>query len=81
MDLIVRALHGENFSTHTRYPEGAAPLRSQSRRKSRPSLPSWSNGFANEKEIRSARPPIVAAREYNDVQCGRCIGWTIGACS
>ena len=23
--LIVRALHGENFSTHTRYPEGAAP--------------------------------------------------------
>ena len=61
--------------------KGLRLLLSQSRRKSRPSLPSWSNGFANEKEIRSTRPPIVAAREYNDVQCGRCIDWTIGACS
>jgi hypothetical protein len=25
VDLIVRALRGENFSTHNRYPEGAAP--------------------------------------------------------
>jgi len=25
--------------------------------------------------------PIAAAREYNDVQCRGCIGWTIGVCS